>query len=457
MFTFKDNLTTVPAFKFIYDNMHFCSSLGRKELLQSCFITDTDMLETCILEIEKIMVWQGENNDHLDKMVTLLASIQDIFPTLSRLNNHDFLDDIELFEIKKCALIMQEIDSILKKTSFPLFFLHDLKEVIQILDPENSLLPHFYIYSSYSKELTALRNRSISIKVPEEKEDLLWQISKLEDKIREGLVKKLIPYATRLEYNLKIIGKLDLLIAKAAIALAWNCCKPEISDHHTSYTGLFHPVVLQRLKKENLLFQPVNIELKQESCLITGANMTGKSIFLKSIALSQWMFQFGFYVPAQKASIIPVEKIHLVAGDSDTENTGLSSFVNEIFHIHRILQELKENCKMLVLVDEFARTTNPKEGTAFVTAFLEMMNHKKNICLVTTHYSHVKGQFRRLRVKGIQWDKVENIITHPQELNKYIDYQLEDCDEKTAPEEAVKIAEIISIEDTFISLVKKYI
>jgi DNA mismatch repair ATPase MutS len=169
------------------------------------------------------------------------------------------------------------------------------------------------------------------------------------------------------------------------------------------------------------------------------------------------MFQFGFYVPAQKAAVFPVEKIHFAAGDSDTEQTGLSSFVNEIFHIHHILQEVKEDKKMLVLVDEFARTTNPKEGSALVTAFLEMMNQKKSICLVTTHYSDVAGAFRRLRVKGIQWAQIEHIKTNPQELNKYIDYQLEDCNEKTAPEEAVKIAEILAIDDAFISLVKRYL
>jgi len=199
------------------------------------------------------------------------------------------------------------------------------------------------------------------------------------------------------------------------------------------------------------------MELMPESCLITGANMTGKSIFLRSLAFSQWLFQFGFYVPAKKATIIPVEKIHFVAGDSDTEQTGLSSFVKEIFHINQIIKEANKGIKMMVLVDEFARTTNPKEGSAFVSAFLEMMNRNKVICLVTTHYSNVEGNFRRLRVKGIDWEKLEQIKANPQELNKYIDYQLEDQKEKTAPEEAVKIAEILSIDDDFISLVKRYL
>ncbi|MCL1850158.1 MAG: DNA mismatch repair protein MutS [Bacteroidetes bacterium] len=457
MFTFKDCITTLPILRFVYDNLHLCSPLGRKEVLQIHFIKDAAALETCFNEIDNVLQWQETNEAHLYKVKQLLSAVQDIFATISRLQNNDALDDIELFEIKKSTLIMHDLSKILAATSFTLFTLHDVSEVITILDPEKTSLPHFYIYSSYSKELTTLRNKSKTTRLPEEKEDLLWQIAQLENRIREHLVKKMASFASVLAQNLKYIAKLDMLLAKAALALEWNCCKPEISDNDISYVALFHPVVVQRLKKENAEFQPVHINLKQEPCLITGANMTGKSIFLRAIAFSQWMFQFGFYVPAQKASIVPVEKIHFVAGDSDTEHTGLSSFVNEIFHIHHILQEVKEDKKMLILVDEFARTTNPKEGSALVTAFLEMMNHKKSICLVTTHYSNVEGDFRRLRVKGIQWDKMEHIKTHPQKLNKFIDYQLEDCNEKTAPEEAVKIAEILAIDGAFISLVKNYL
>ena len=419
------------------------------------FITDTDTLEICFIEIKNVLHWQEMNATHLQKVKQLLAATQDIFTTLLRLKNGDALDDVELFEIKKNALIMNDLKQILVSTSFALFNLNEVNEVISILDPEKTLLPHFYIYSSYNKELTALRSKSERAGSLEEKEDLLWQIAKMENKIRQNLVKKLAPFAAHLEQNLQRIAKLDLLLAKAELALEWHCCKPEISENEIFYKELFHPVVFHRLKKENTTYQSIDISLKQEPCLITGANMTGKSIFLRAIAFSQWMFQFGFYVPAKQASIVPVEKIHFVSGDSDTEHTGLSSFVNEIFHIHRILQEVKEDKKMLILVDEFARTTNPKEGSALVTAFLEMMNHRQIICLVTTHYSNVEGNFRRLRVKGIQWDKIEHIKTHPQELNQYIDYQLEDCNEKTAPEEAVKIAEILAIDEAFISLVKK--
>ena len=457
MFTFKDCISAVPVFRFVYDNMHFCSSLGRNELMLSAFVSDAKPLETTFNDIEKVMVWQKSNPNHLNTIKQKLSSVQDIFNTLFRLKNRDALDDVELFEIKKNALMMQEISQKMTETSFPLFHLYDVKKVVEILDPEKSLLPHFYIYSSYSKELASLRSKSNTAKSQEEQEDLVWQIAKLENKIRQNLVKKITPFASHLEQNLRTIAQLDLLLAKVDLAMEWNCCKPVISNEKTSYTGLFHPVVLHRLEKENTKFQPIDIELKQEPCLITGANMTGKSVFLRAIAFSQWLFQFGFYVPAQKATIIPVDIIHFISGDSDTENTGLSSFVKEIFHIHHILQEAKEGKTMLVLVDEFARTTNPKEGVALVTAFLEIMRQHHAICLVTTHYSNVEGNIRRLRVKGIHWSQLEHIKTNPREMNKYIDYQLEDYNEKTAPEEAVKIAEILAIDDAFISLVKRYL
>jgi len=457
MFTFKDTLSIIPILRFIYDSLNLCSPLGRKKLMEINFMTEDSQLQICFDEIENVLLWQKKNPTYLQKVKQLISETQDIFSTLSRLKNEDALDDVELFEIKKSAIVMQNLRQILTASSFTLFDLNDVSEIINILDPEKTLLPHFYIYSSYSKELAAMRSKSERVVSPEEKEDLLWQISKLENKIRQKLVKQLVSFAEYLEQNLQRIGKLDLLFAKATLALEWQCCKPEISENKISYVGLFHPVVSHRLKKENAKFQPLHIELKQEPCLITGANMTGKSIFLRAIAFSQWMFQFGFYVPAQEASVIPVEKICFISGDSDSEHTGLSSFVNEIFQIHHILQEVKENKKMLILIDEFARTTNPKEGSALVTAFLEMMNHRKSICLVTTHYSNVEGTFRRLRVKGIQWDKIEEIKTNPQELNRFIDYQLEDCNEKTAPEEAVRIAEILAIDDAFISLAKKHL
>lgn len=263
-------------------------------------------------------------------------------------------------------------------------------------------------------------------------------------------------YAPILETNLNHIAHLDLWIAKAKLAQEWNCCRPTISNGGIQYKGLFHPVVKDRLTQEGKLFQALDIDLKQHPTLITGANMSGKTIFLKSIAFAQWMFQLGYFVPAQEATLELVEEILLSFEDTQSEMNGLSSFAAEILNVNHIIQEVKKGKKLLILVDELARTTNPVEGSAFVTAFMEIMTPFQNVCLVTTHYSGIKSSCRRLRVKGLQIDGNNEKIT-PQNINQFMDYALEESDQELVPHEAITIAEIFNVDEDFITLSKQFL
>lgn len=183
--------------------------------------------------------------------------------------------------------------------------------------------------------------------------------------------------------------------------------------------------------------------------------MSGKTIFLKSIAFAQYMFQFGMFVPARKATICPVEEIFFSIGDQSSELSGLSSFAFEILTIHHIIQETKKERKLLILVDELARTTNPSEGVLLVNAFLEMMNRYPNFTIITTHYSGIKAPCRRLRVKGLQIDeKVESL--NPKDLNQYMDYTLVEILHEDVPQEALKISRLLGVDADFLELTKKF-
>jgi DNA mismatch repair protein MutS2 len=65
---------------------------------------------------------------------------------------------------------------------------------------------------------------------------------------------------------------------------------------------LFNPEVAEALRLKNKKYQPVDINLTDGPALITGANMGGKTVLLKSVALAQYMFQYGFFVPARECS-----------------------------------------------------------------------------------------------------------------------------------------------------------
>lgn len=454
MMTFKDLLKETPAFRFVFDHLPIQSSLGEKALYTFPFLTDSNEITKEIQNVSDLKDWFYEDKNR-EKVCEWIHEIKDISGIIKRLKNNETLDDIDFFEIKKNAIYLEKINNYLSQNHFRLFELKQLKPVIHHLDPENSEVPHFYIYSAYDPKLQQLR-KELEINANTNLRDQIYQqITEIEDQIRKQLSVSLRQYVSHLDYNLHQIGIFDLWIAKAKLAKLWNCCKPEVSNHHTSYKHLFHPIVKDRLSKENKKFQALNIDLYQNPTLITGANMSGKTIFLKTIAYTQYMFQFGMFVPAREASICPVEEIFFSIGDQSSELTGLSSFAYEILTIDHIIQESKKGKKILILVDELARTTNPVEGTLLVNAFIEMINKNPNFCIITTHYSGIKAQCRRLRVKGLQIDQIKEKI-EPQHLEQFMDYSLIEIQKEEVPHEALKIAQLLGVDSEYLKLAETF-
>ena len=456
MKSFKTFLQHVSGLKFIYENLQIQSPIGRKHLLNQMFITDASLLqkELDLLE-ESVVFLQDKNNTFVIEAVNqILQQINDISSTIIHLGQQQVLDDIELFEIKKFCLLTQQIANLLKNSTFTSVSITDSEPVIQLLDPENTRIPHFYIYSSYDKILKELRKKITATTDPNEAEEYRLASIKREDKIRVNLTEKLLPYKKILEFNLEQIAILDTLWAKATQALKFDFYKPNISIENTDYNQLFNPEIKKILESSSKKFQSVDITLHPNPCLITGANMSGKTVLLKTIALSQYLFQFGFYVPATQAAIVPVEEVCINIGDHQSEANGLSSFADEILKINQIIKKVKKGEKLLVLIDELARTTNPEEGKALVSAFIQIMSEYKVMSLITTHYSGIHSPTRKLRVKGLKTDKIIENIT-PKTLNDYMDYSLVETQNEDVPMEALKIAEIFDVDEEFLELAKK--
>ena len=451
MTTFKTCLQHVNGLKFIYEDLPLQSHLGRKRLLHQTFITDAHLLqkELNLLE-ESIHFLQEKKNDATVQAIhRILQQIHDISPTITRLEKEQVLDDVELFEIKKFSLFVMQIANLLHSSSCKTISIENSEPIICLLDPENTRIAHFYIYSAYDAELENLRKKSSSESDSEKAEKYRWESLKREDFIRADLSQKLYPYHQLLAHNVEQIALLDILWSKAAQALKLGFCKPVISDKATSYQQLFNPEIKEILQISSKTFQPVDIELYPESCLLTGSNMSGKTVLLKTLALSQYLFQFGFYVPAAKAAIVMVDEVALCIEDRQSETVGLSSFANEILEIDQIVKKVKHGKKLLVLVDELANTTNPEEGKMLVSAFIGMMSKHKVMSLITTHYKGISTPTRKLRVKGLKPAAMTQKIT-PQLLNDYMDYTLVEIQEEDVPMNALKIAEIFGIDRAFL-------
>lgn len=446
----KEVIKKVNGLPYVIDNVQVCSSWGKSMLLNQPFLTEPNDIQRNLDDLKRHIGFIENNEAATRQLVVLLHEINDITQTIQNLKNLQVLDDIELFEIKKFALASQKIWQLLQETNYDGPRLYDLSKVVEILDPEESRIAHFYIYSCYHPELENIRKQISQAEDVNVAEELTWKARQIEDAVRQKLTEMLQPYWNNLLRNLHLIGTLDVLNAKAQLALRWQLSMPTIAVENTRYEGLFHPQMKVELAERGSRFQPVDVVLTPHPCLVTGANMSGKTVLLKSLSLSQYMFQFGFYVPATLAEIVPVEDVVCLIDDQQTEQRGLSSFAAEMLSVNEILTRTKSGTKLLALVDELARTTNPDEGRRIVNAFVRMMEKYGVMSLITTHYSGVAPQCRRLRVKGLLTDRITSDVT-PQSLHRYMDYTLVETTSDEVPAEALTIARIFHVDEEFLA------
>ncbi len=453
MKTLRKCINEINGLRFMFDNLQLNSSLGRRVLLEQEFMVDEKRIKTEIDNLEGVKeFFSKDENRNCEGLVShKLSELNDIRTTINNLSDNRNLDDIELFEIKKFSLISQAILLNLNEYNFDTIVLKDLSEVIAILDPENTGIPSFYIYSAYSEQLNRFRKEQKQVvdKNSNEAEQLRIECVKIEDEIREELASKLFKFVSDLKENLNQLAYLDVLMSKAKQASKLSLSKPEISCDSTKYIGLFNPEIKSVLERQSKEFQAVDISFEEKPCLITGANMSGKTVLLKSIALSQYLFQFGFFVPAKQALIVPVDEIMMSVGDTQSELNGLSSFAVEMLNINQIISKARDGKNVLALVDELARTTNPDEGKKIVNAFVEIMNELNVRSIITTHYSGVAKNCRRLRVAGLKLDGNKEKITL-ENINEFMDYSLVETKSDEAPMEAIRIAEILEIDEEFV-------
>ncbi len=365
-----------------------------------------------------------------------LCGLKDIRTTIKNLYNHAVLDDIELFEVKHLAILATDVAQLLAQHGMAdVVEIPALDEVITILDPDGMKIATFYIYDSYCAELKDLRNQMRQH--PEQQDDLLLKASELEDGVRKDLSRQLHPFATAIEQAQLALARIDVNTAKAMQMKQMGLSFPTLAeDGITRYQALFHPQVKEALASHGRDFQPVDIAFGEQPALITGANMGGKTVVLKTLTLCQLLFQFGFGIPAASAQIAVKDEIHFCIGDEQSVEKGLSSFAAEMKNIDAVIKASRENKRILALIDEPARTTNPTEGAALVTALLKVLENKDLSLVMTTHYDIEPGKARCLRVKGFE--------------NGKMDYQLVEVQDGEVPREALNIAQSLGIDSEWI-------
>ncbi len=448
MILLKNILSHDKAFKFLIDSLDLKTSLGRNYMLNFKYLRRSTEIqeELNMLDLFYIAFQDVDKKEILERILIKLDHIMDIRGSVKRLSAQMSLDDVELFEIKRFALLSVEINKLMSDLSLDYPSLPDLEGVVDILDPEKQRIPAFYIYSCYDVDLAKYRKLATEAQSDEEKKKHRQTALDIEDKVRVRLSQQLLDFVDVLNNCLDKIAILDFHLAKAQLSLQFDLKKPVIRKGQTSYKALFNPYIKEILEKEGKQFQTIDIDLYQQPCLLTGVNMGGKTVLLKTLGLAQYLFQFGFFVPALQAEISPVDLIFVSSGDYQSELSGLSSYAAEMLIVNDIIKAAKSNKRILAIVDELARTTNPMEGQAIVNATLEILSENHVMALVSTHYGSLKFSGRRLKIKGLSLDKLNEHKIDLKRIQEVMDYSVVDDDGTENSHQALEIASLLGID-----------
>ena len=181
------------------------------------------------------------------------------------------------------------------------------------------------------------------------------------------------------------LAELDACCSLASVAVAGDYVRPEIVDDPDAgiaIEGGRHPVV----ERAGESFVPNDVDLPRGSvAVITGPNMSGKSTYMRAVALATVLAQTGSFVPAQAATLPVFDRLFTRVGASDDIAGGQSTFMREMSELTEILHDAGPDS--LVLLDEVGRGTATTDGRAIARAAAEFVHDELGATtLFATHY-----------------------------------------------------------------------
>ncbi len=255
---------------------------------------------------------------------------------------------------------------------------------IQVSRGQSHLVPPHYVRRQTLKNA----ERYIIEELKQHEDKVLNSKSRalaVEKQLWEELFDLLLPHLEQLQQLAASVAQLDVLQNLAERAENLEYCRPTlVQEAGIHIQGGRHPVV-ERVMNEPFIANPIEFNPQRRMLIITGPNMGGKSTYMRQTALIALMAHIGSYVPAESASIGPLDRIFTRIGASDDLASGRSTFMVEMTETANILHNATRNS--LVLMDEIGRGTSTYDGLSLAWASAEWLAKEIGaMTLFATHY-----------------------------------------------------------------------
>ena len=233
-----------------------------------------------------------------------------------------------------------------------------------------------------------------------EKENLILnaeeKITSLEYELFVSIKDKVKGYVSKLQEIADIISELDVILSLTVVAEQNNFIKPELTDKRNIYIKDGRHPVVEVVSKKDYVSNDVIMDEKTNIFLITGPNMSGKSTYMRMLAIIVILNQIGSFVPAKKATLPIFDNIFTRIGASDDLVSGESTFMVEMKEANNAVSNATKDS--LILFDELGRGTATYDGMSLAQSILEYIHeHIGAKTLFSTHYHELTSLESNLR------------------------------------------------------------
>lgn len=469
--------------QYILDRLNPSSPYGQEKVrrLVPYTVQEKDQLLEELSNLEKLLEKKEELKQEYNHLRRIFMQMKDVRQAIKKAREM-CLNDIELFELKNFLICSEQARSVCifvrGQSGIQGLDYRNLEQALAILDPDGRRIPSFYIYEAYSEQLADIRLRkrelekSMELVAEDAKKEyqehrrlVVLEEEEEEQRIREQLTKALQPYLADMAYNAELTGRWDLLLEKMTATYFGQTVKPVFTENQFHLNQVTNPWVASVLMERGLEFTPLSIDLTEGATVITGANMGGKSVSLKTIVLNVLLAMCGFYVYAEEAQIPFFENIQMISEELQSVQKGLSSFGAEIVQMKDVIETVnKEYC--FVVLDEFSRGTNPHEGAALVRAVTKYLNKKHVMALLVTHFDHVaeygRAHYQVVGLKDMDEASVQHEIAAAGEekgvsvIASHMNYGLYRVEnEGNCPRDAFRICRLLGLQESVMDLLEE--
>lgn len=211
-----------------------------------------------------------------------------------------------------------------------------------------------------------------------------------ERKVLLDFTHQLAREAAVLRRGIEALAALDEAEGAAELAEVLGAMTPKLqpANGELRLKGLAHPLL--KLRGTKVVGNDVEVRLPSRAMVISGPNAGGKTVTLTGVGLCALMVRAGLPIPAQEGSQLPLyDNVRCAMGDAQDLSAGLSTFSAHVTLLRDICTHPEPGT--LVLIDEIAADTDPKEGAALAIAVLEALLKAEAQVLVTTHLEELKA------------------------------------------------------------------